>query len=454
MTTPAALGSTTDPKALVPGEPEAVEADADALRAVAEDTLTSVSHQLFAVRIDSWSGPAAEAFWGAFTPETTNWGVARDGLTSGAATLTGYAWALREAQKGAKSAIDLWTLGDVVTARAHAEYQEAVAQVQASGTAVAIPMFHDPGAQFRVQAREVLDRAKAQLAKAAEEAAFQLHMESGSREGRPNWLFTASTVATSYLDKHGPGDTTVGDRIRERERPVIAGVESGSDDGGNRPRPEDDRAETTVNLVDWGAEANIFTVTKEGHTRLGDITLHGTMEAKVGTETNASFSIHSGALEAEVSARTGASVTVDGTATYGVVEARGHAEAVIGAEASGNFMVGPSGVASELEAFVGGQLEGEVDVDVGPVGGGVDGEVSAGLGAEATGYATFEDGKFTLSGHAALTLGIGAGLGGEITIDVGEIAESIGELPEQILEHSHKLADGKRPWELDYWMSW
>ncbi|GAA0534875.1 WXG100 family type VII secretion target [Saccharopolyspora thermophila] len=179
----AELGTTQDPKALIPGDAGALQTIAQQMTAYG-DALHNAGTGLR--RIDTtegWSGAAADSFRDVFDGEPPKWLEAGDAFHDGAAALTSYAATLSWAQTQAQEAIRLWNEGDAAAEQAKAAHDQAVQRAQkdaaaktANGTpttAPAIP-FHDPGEAKRAAARELLDRARDQLRRVGDTAADEL----------------------------------------------------------------------------------------------------------------------------------------------------------------------------------------------------------------------------------------------------------------------------------------
>lgn len=210
----AELGTTKDPKALVPG-------DVGALQTIAQQ-MTTYGHALHEAgtglrRIDTtegWGGAAADRFREVFEGEPRRWLEAGDAFHSGAAALNGYVSTLSWAQTQAQEAIRLWDEGEAATQHAKAEYDQAVRQAQedaaASGspTAPSVP-FHDPGEAKRAQAREILDRARSQLRSAGETAADKLGQARDEAPERPGFWDQAGDV----LGDIGDGLVNIGTHL-------------------------------------------------------------------------------------------------------------------------------------------------------------------------------------------------------------------------------------------------
>lgn len=176
----AELGQTTDPKALVPGDPEAVFRAAQDLDKRAKD-VDRVGNDLQRIDTGGWTGDASEAFHEQHRTEVPRWFQGADSLGAAAQTLTDHANCLSFAQGQAQEAIRLWEQGEAATATARAAHATAVADARTrteanaargNPTVVTAPGFVDPGAEKRAQAVAILAEARRQL------------QESGDRGGQ------------------------------------------------------------------------------------------------------------------------------------------------------------------------------------------------------------------------------------------------------------------------------
>ncbi|MGI8311984.1 WXG100 family type VII secretion target [Saccharopolyspora hattusasensis] len=170
----AELGTTTDPRALVPGFPDAVRATAAAMRAYGDNLHEAGSGLRRIETSEGWEGEAAEQFRSAFDGEPTKWLEAGDCFHQAAEALERHSETLTWAQGQAQEAIVLWDAGEAATNYAKKQHDRAVTQAQqqvppGSGP-IEVP-FNDPGEAKRQQAREILDRARNQLATEGEQAA-------------------------------------------------------------------------------------------------------------------------------------------------------------------------------------------------------------------------------------------------------------------------------------------
>jgi hypothetical protein len=121
------LGQTHDPRALVPGDPAAIRANAEALRA-RSDHVEKAGDGLVDIDTGAWTGQAAEDFRDKFSYEPNKWYLAADSLATAADALTTYAHVLAWAQQQAAEAIRLWDEAQAQTQQAAKAYQQAAAQ--------------------------------------------------------------------------------------------------------------------------------------------------------------------------------------------------------------------------------------------------------------------------------------------------------------------------------------
>jgi hypothetical protein len=146
------LGETRDPRALVPGDPDAIAANAVALRQRAADA-GNAGDGLRSIDTGAWTGPAAERFHDKFSYEPGRWFTAADAMQAGAGGLDDYVATLRWAQGQAADAIRLWNAGQAVTQQARSRYESAPPTTP----------FQDPGEADRSSAQQMLTTARDQV---------------------------------------------------------------------------------------------------------------------------------------------------------------------------------------------------------------------------------------------------------------------------------------------------
>jgi hypothetical protein len=182
----AELGQTTDPKALVPGNPDAVFENARVLHERARDALAA-GDALQRIDTGAWQGPASNQFHEDHQTEVPRWGNAGDSLDNAASALTDFAHCLAWAQGQAAEAIAQWQQGDAETQQAKEAHGRAVAEAEAQTranaqrgdpTVVQASPFTDPGEAKRQAARDILGRARRQLANVGNLTADALRYEA------------------------------------------------------------------------------------------------------------------------------------------------------------------------------------------------------------------------------------------------------------------------------------
>lgn len=182
----AELGDIQDPQQLIPGKPEAIEENVRVLRARA-DRANWAAEGLQAIDTgDAWQGPAAQDFRDKFSYEPGKWFAAGDALESGASVLEDYASTLRWAQAQAAEAIQEWNQGQAATQQAKAAHDTAMAQATANNQPA--PAFTDPGEASRQAARDILNRARAQLTEAGDLAAATLRHVTEDAPEDSSWI--------------------------------------------------------------------------------------------------------------------------------------------------------------------------------------------------------------------------------------------------------------------------
>ncbi|MEV6448448.1 putative T7SS-secreted protein [Amycolatopsis sp. NPDC051716] len=191
----AELGETTDPRALVPGNPEAIEENIRVLQARGDEA-EQAAEGLRAIDTGSWDGPAAREFHDKFSYEPNKWYDASDAMHRGASLLEDYATTLRWAQSQAGEAVALWDKGQAATQQAKAGYEKAAADAAAHGQPP--PPFTDTGEPSRQAARDTLNRARTQLNEAGDSISGMLNAEAGDAPQQSSWLDDVGDFAQSF----------------------------------------------------------------------------------------------------------------------------------------------------------------------------------------------------------------------------------------------------------------
>ncbi|MET9260243.1 WXG100 family type VII secretion target [Amycolatopsis sp. NPDC004079] len=113
--------------------------------------------------------------------------------------------------------------------------------------------------------------------------------------------------------------------------------------------------------------------------------------------------------------------------SYGVAHGSARGSAFAGGEVSASGQLGIHGLGVHANAFAGGKLEGQVAADVAGVGVGASGSVQYGIGAQLDGQFVYDSGHLKMNFKAGAALGLGAGLGAKIDIDLPKVGAAVSE---------------------------
>ena len=190
----AELGTTSAPRALVPGQPGQVTAAAAAWRARgAAAEQASASLQKLGVP-EGWTGRAADRYETRLASVARRWATVADALTAAAAALDTYAGELTWAQGQAAVAITTWQRGQAKTAEA------LVPSPGASLYGVDTTSAVDPGATLRLRAREILDDARERVQLAGDAAAAALRAAGAEPElDQDVWLALGTSLTSGQV---------------------------------------------------------------------------------------------------------------------------------------------------------------------------------------------------------------------------------------------------------------
>jgi hypothetical protein len=409
------LGSTDDPKELIPGSPGKLTELATTLTGWSKK-FDKIGDGLRDLKISGWTGDASEAFWPVLAKEKANWYRAADAMSGAAKAVTSYSSTLHWAQQQASTAIAQWKAGE-----------------------------HDA-------AETTLGDARKQLKPETEKLTKKLDDLAGGASHSPGWLTDARQRVDNWkwVQDHGVGKTSQnrwkwetehwlpkGDGFRRTDK-VWGKDENGNwfvKDGPAQPGEEDGTApgrktNLTVKLAEWQGGASAWSDgTKGERSFLGDGKMKGELGGSVlGVDGNAGASVTNGRLQAGLSGSAYlAQVSGKGSAEYGMAAGQVEGKAYAGAEASATVGVGKDGVHAGAEAFAGAKATASASADVGGVGAGVSGEAWAGLGAAANADLGMKDGKFTIGGEVGAGLGVGGKVSFDVTVDPGKMVDSAGD---------------------------
>ena len=203
----AELGTTTDPKALIKGEPSQV--GANATRLSTESTrISGLADDIDAISIPGWSGGYGEpAYAASRSAEQDKWSAYADLLKQASTSLSTYAGALTTAQSKAADAIAKWQQGEDATKQAVSDYNASVdAYNSYVNRQVCVPSygggpttpsigpgkpgpFVDPGQALRDEAEKILEDARTALDSAGATCVEELGgLEGAKTEGKTDPL--------------------------------------------------------------------------------------------------------------------------------------------------------------------------------------------------------------------------------------------------------------------------
>lgn len=419
----AELGQTTDPRALVPGTPETIDADAAAFT-VHGKRVEQVGTRLRSVTVGDWDGLAGARFAQMWVGEPPRWLKVVDAIGAATAAMYAYAGMVRWAQGQAAGAITLWEQADALTRQATASYQ--VAADEAAADCRYIEPFADPGEALRREAQDLLARARDQLRAAGDQAARAI---TGSGPAPP---VPPGRVPGSALDSlkdaltgsaNGSGSFSAGGvngqgGIHGEGRVGFSGLSYGAETSG----PDVDEEGLTLGEVK--AHAHLFDASASGSLSAGGFQATGTSSAGFGGDMSASASITEDGLEAHLTASDGLRAAAEAKGSYGILGVRAAGEASAGLNGTLGLDATPKKIGLNLEGFTGAKVAGDVGADLGGIEVGLHSEAWAGVGAKLDGGYEFKGGKFHLHGHIGAALGVGGSEGFDITIDPDKVGHT------------------------------
>ncbi len=437
----AELGQSTDPTALIPGQPEQIANDLREMVGIITN-LGGVSDGLGGIDPLDWTGEASAAFRNAFALEPPKWLQAVDQLGGGSERLADYADALTWAQGEAQRAIEMYTEAQAASRAAAAEYNVLAQAAQAAGEMIA--PFVDPAQQAVEEAQAVLSNAREELAAVGGVVAQAFGFQSDGQGGYERTLGEQGYGAenrrqvrdpnTGQLYDQGGWQTGPGGRSYRREW----GQGSGGlfDLDGTLERLGID-----VPSEDWKtpeAEVAVWDDSVEDDFDAGWVDGSGTASAAAlgaGAEAHASASLTGVSAGASAEAYL-AKAAAEGELNFGEhATLAGQGEVFVGAEAYADGSIGLTGAQGEAGAFVGARAAGEASAELGGIGAGVTGEAWAGAGAEVSGqFGMGEDGNFHIGAEAGIGLGYGGKLGFDVSVNPDEVVDTVSDVASDVGE--------------------
>ena len=396
----AALGSTKDPKELIPGDVTALTELADTMTHWSKK-FDKVGSNLRDLKIPGWKGQASDKFWESISGEKGNWYLSSDHMSGAASAITSYTSMLSWAQQQAAEAIDKWDAGD------------------------------------HTAAQQVLSTARTKLEHEAGTVSTKLGQLSGDAPDSPSWLAQAGQLAKDLgLGQSSGGPTE--DLWQYGNNPAEQHTKKWGHQDPNATGEDPDAGKKTswsVKIAEVSGGANVWSADAKGETTVGGIKLSGSAGVSLlGVDGSAVAGITDGNLELKATGSAYlAKAEASGSAEYGILGVQGTGSAMVGANAETKLTVGKDGLHAGAEAFAGAKAEGSASADVGGVGAGVTGEAWAGAGASASAdIGKGGDSKYHIGGEVGVGLGIGGKVGFQVTVDPGEVVDTVGDAADAV----------------------
>ena len=422
----AELGQTTNPKDLVPGEPELISGDLRELVGNIE-RMAGIQDGLGGIDPQKWVGDAGDKFRQVFGEEPKNWADTIGILGKGANALADYGDTLNWGQAEAQRAIEQFTQAQAASRAASAQYNTQAQQALAAGQVMA--PFTDPGQAAAQEAQQILENARGKLEQVGGAVAKALGFEKnadgtytkkgGSKEfgadKRRQTKKTWDPQKKQWVDKDPGGwQSGKGSKSYKGEWGTQSSGMLSDKLGGLLQKLGIDTSEKTVSA---GASVDVLGGSLDGKFNSGFVGGSGKLD---GSLLGAGAEAHAGASVLGLTAGASAEAylakgSAKGELNFGDhMGVKGDAQAFVGAKASADGTVGWTGAQGSAEAFIGARVEGNASAEVAGVTAGVHGEAWAGAGAQASGqFGMGDDGKF----HVGASVGIGLGLGGKVGAD-------------------------------------
>lgn len=223
---PAELGTTNDPRALIPGNPDAVLAKLATLTKLSAG-IDEASSAFTKIDAEQWQGAAGDSFRQAFSREVPHWHDSATAFDAARTALQDYGHALQAAQNQAAEAIEMFNRAMRATQAAQAQYDAAAQQHAAAGATMA-PMapFSDPGAADREEAQAKLDDARKAVRDAGDNAAHTIGIQRDSAPEGPGPLervwATLTDTGASFANAEWHAVTGAMGAVVDMAKPLIA----------------------------------------------------------------------------------------------------------------------------------------------------------------------------------------------------------------------------------------
>ncbi|WP_410659650.1 putative T7SS-secreted protein [Amycolatopsis sp. lyj-112] len=452
-----ALGQTTDPRQLVPGEPEKLTND---LRRVVGNIkgMDVIGTGLGKLDPAEWTGSASNAFRSAFGAEPARWGEAIDAFGKGGQSLADFGEVLAWGQGEAQRAIELYTQAQAASRVAATRYDALSLTAQASGQPLA--PFEDPGAEGVRSAQAIVDNARKRIDVVGNEVARKLGFEPDGKGGFKKKVGSGKKWGTESRKTYKEWDPKTGklvDKDPNGWQRNKGGISFRYKAGSTTEKLFTEKLEEK--LADFGidlptkagsasGEAEVWGKEAEGSFRKNGLTGDGKV----------TVSALGAGYEADVKVTPlGVTAGVKGEAYLGKVTAEGElragehislsgkGEASVGAEGEAKVTVGPLGAQGNAEVFIGAKAEGDIGAEVAGVKAGAHGEAWAGAGAQIGGqFGLGDDGKFHVGGSLGIGLGVGGKVSFDMSVDPGEVVDTVSDVAKDVGKVADSVGDGAR----------
>lgn len=453
----AELGQTSDPKQLIPGEPEKLAND---LRRVVGNIqgMDAIGTGLGRIDPAEWSGSASNAFRSAIGAEPARWGGAIDAFGKGGQTLADFGDVLAWGQSEAQRAIELYTQAQAASRVAAAKHDALSLTAQSSGLPLA--PFEDPGAEAARSAQNILDNARKRIDVVGNEVARKLGFEPDGKGGYKKKIDGGKKFGAEKRHTYKEWDPKTGklvDKDPNGWQRHKGGRNFRFKAGSTTEKLFTEKLEEK--LADYGIDLPTAAAGKSGDADVwgkefeGDFKKNGlTGEGKVGVSVlgagyEAEVKVSPLGVKAGISGEAYlAKVTAEGELRAGEhISLSGKGEASVGAEGEASATVGPLGAKGNAEVFIGAKAEGDVGAEVAGVKAGAHGEAWAGAGAQIGGqFGLGDDGKFHVGGSLGIGLGVGGKVSFDMSVDPGEVVDTVGDVAKDVGKVADSVGDGAR----------
>ncbi|GAA4826585.1 hypothetical protein GCM10025787_00180 [Saccharopolyspora rosea] len=433
----AELGQTSNPKGLVPGEPNVISTD---LRSLVGDIrqVSAIKDGLRGIEPAQWTGAASEAFRKVFSAVPAQWQEAVETVGAQAQALADFGDVLTWGQREAQRAIEQYTRAQAATRAAAAQYNAQAQQAESAGQTMA--PFQDPGQAAAQEAQQILDNAREKVQAVGDLVAKRLGFTKNKDGSYTKTIGDPKTFGGARRDKEKKWD-----KEKKKEVEKDPGGWQRQTGGSSFKREYGNPGDGLITddlkgvLGQLGIDTSESTVAASAgvdfaHGSLAGSFNNGTISGSGkldGSMLGANAEAHAGASALGVSAGASAEAYLakghaEGEVKAGPASAKGSGDAMVGAAAKADGQVTWAGAQGKAEAFAGARATGDVSAEVAGVGAGVHAEGWAGAGAEASGqFGMGSDGKFHVGGSVGLGLGLGGKVGFNVSVDPGEVAHSV-----------------------------